>query len=355
MANFMAGSVNGNFPNLKFDILEVISVLINNACNLSCKHCYLQTKRFGKYLDHPEWMQFFASVFDDVNAPTILSFAGKEVFINQKSVSILLDAIKLRNRLQENDFKKTEIGVITNGTLLHNYKSQLLETPPDYIDVSIDGLPEAHNHIRGEGAFEQLAPNLRWLKSDFPGNVWITHTVLENNINSLPRFIEFYHTQYDIDKFSIGFYKQQEYTDTSIRLNLAHYLSFTDKILPALENLTLAKPVEVIMEVDSTQPELLDTLTQAGWANPVDPISSVAHEYNNGLTLRVNTAREPVGRRAVRITPEGYWLTAEDLIHVREYDRRAIANLRDFQFDKKRLYAYQLEKTEDTAAIFSTA
>jgi len=334
----MSGSLDGSYQKLALNKLEVISLLINNFCNLKCKHCYLQAPKFDDYLSHDEWMELLFSVLQKL-VPSVICFSGKEVFFNQQSVNILLDAVRLRNELQESFLKKTKIGVITNGTLIHHFKTDLEATHPDYFDISIDGLPEVHNFVRGKNAFEQLEPNLKWLMKRFPGKVWITHTALEANLNTLPEFIKFYHARYGIDKFSIGFYKAMAYTDQNLKLQMNHYHQLVDRILPQLEDISLKKTVEVIMEFDTTESALIEVLATSGWSNPVDPISSVVHEFSNGLSLRINTARIPVGLwRSVRITPEGYWLAAEDLMRVKEYDKTAIANVRDYQYDARRLY-----------------
>jgi len=42
MPNIMAGSLGGLFPRLSTDRLEVVSIVLNNVCNLHCQHCYLE-------------------------------------------------------------------------------------------------------------------------------------------------------------------------------------------------------------------------------------------------------------------------------------------------------------------------
>lgn len=338
MPNIMAGSLNGLFPTLTTKKLEIISVVINNSCNLACKHCYLQTRQSRHYLSRREWARFFESAFSDLDL-SVLSFAGKEVFVDKNSVGILLDAISLRDEIQEGHLKKTTIGVITNGTLLHKHTDVLLKSPPDYFDVSIDGLPKEHNLIRGEGAFEMLSPNLRWLSKQFPGKIWLTPTLLETNIGSLIEFIGFYSRSFDITNFSVGFYKEMNYTDQALKINENNYRRFIEQTIPDLESICTAKPLTVVIELDLNQGKLIDMLTCAGWIDSVEPISSVSREFSNGLTLRFNVARIPVGFwRSVRVSPEGYWVAAEDLMRVHEYSQLAAARLEDFDFSARHLY-----------------
>lgn len=338
MANLIAGSLNGEFKNFCHDRLEILSLLINNACNLSCKHCYLQAPKYDDYLDYTEWMRFLSNVLADIQ-PSVLSFSGKEVFINDESVKILLETVRLRNEIQgENG--RTKIGVTTNGTLLGKYKSQLQKTSPDYWDVSIDGLPEEHNSIRGIDCFNQLKPNLKWLTQNSKP-VWLTHTITKSNLETLPEFVAFYNTEFNVQNFALGFYKSMSYTDQALNVSPEDIYNFTDNIISSLQNLSLNGQTQVQVEVDFTQEHLLSSLTTAGWANPLDSAGTLLHTFENGLSLEINTVRDPQGMwRAARITPEGYWLAAKDLMKVNEYNQNLIARVRDWNYDANRMNEY---------------
>lgn len=336
--NIMAGSINGRFSKFLKNKLAVMSLLVNNNCNLSCKHCYLQTKKNASYLSAEEWNRALISILTEIK-PTTLCFAGKEVFYNQSSADILFDAIQLRNSLQKYNCDKTEIGVITNGTLLHNFKDRLINNWPDYFDISVDGLPNIHDDIRGKGAFKSLENNLIWLKKNSPGNVWITHTIFANNIEPLPEFIKFMYSNFGINKYSIGLYKEAYYTDQELTLKESDLISLFNKVFYELASIKLNEPVEIIMEMDHTQNELLPILVSSGWIQKEVPFTSRVHTFKNGLSLKFNVAWIPVGLwRSVRITPEGYWLAAEDLMEVRNYDDYAVGNLREFNYSTDALY-----------------
>ena len=336
MSNIMAGSLGGVFPAAHARSLSILSLLINNSCNLTCRHCYLEAPKSGQYLKHDEWMQFLTSVFADLR-PEIICFAGKEAFHTRESVRVLLDAVRLRNKLQTST-RRSHIGVITNGTLLHHYRHELLEVSPDHWDVSLDGLPTIHDEIRGKGAFAQLEPNLEWLVENFSDRIWITHTVMEPNIDRLLRFVAFYHKAYGLRNFSLGFYRPTSYTDNSLELTAQHYYQFV-QTLPKLAEIELDSPVRLTFEFDSAQMDMIDLLTANGWADPVDDIAAVSHPFDNGLTLSVRTIRIPVGLwRSARVTADGFYVAAEDTIYAQEFARRAVANVRDFEFDAVRLY-----------------
>jgi len=340
--NIMAGSINGRFMKDVRRELTVLSVLINNYCNLKCKHCYLQARKFDTYLKPSEWEKFFISVFID-NKPDTLCFAGKEVFFNQESAEILFNAVRLRDHIQ-GQYKKTQIGVITNGTLLMNYRDSILQTPPDYFDISIDGLPHLHDEIRGKGSFEITEKNLKWLIRNFTGNIWITHTILQNNLQTLPEFVCFMHKHFGIAKFSIGLYKEKVYTEAGLKLSQDDVRNLFDSTIHKLEKLKLHSSVEIIMEMDHTQNEFIPILLESGWVQKSNLLSSTSHHLSDRLKLTFNVAHIPVGLwRSVRVTPEGYWLAAEDLMEVKKYNELAVANLRDFDFNSDKLYESGLQ------------
>jgi len=338
MGAIIAGSTNGKFPLPPTKKLEVLSVVVNNACNLACRHCYLEAPQYDKYMSHEEWQRFLTSALRDLR-PSILSFAGKEPLLNEKSAALLFDAVQIKNQTQKDSKEKTNVGVITNGTLLDKHLDGLSETPPDYIDISIDGLPETHNEIRGEGVFEQIHPNLLWLRDHFEGNTWLTHTLLESNASHFPEFVRFYHEDYGIRNFSVGFYRPQEYTDQSLRLWRNHVQTFATRTIEELGQLPLDAPVEVVVQVDHMQAGLIDAFASAGWIDSKEPLSESAYTFENGLTVRFFKVAIPVGLwRSARVTPEGYWVAAEDVIKAKEYEQHAVARLCDYGYDAQRLY-----------------
>jgi hypothetical protein len=278
------------------------------------------------------------SMFLDLK-PGTLCFAGKEVFYDVESAEILYDAIDMKKELQRSITTPTEIGVITNGILLNNFKDTLPLHWPDYFDISIDGLPEQHDEIRGQGAFKKLESNLVWLRNAFNGNIWITHTILNNNINSLPEFVQFMQKNFGINKFSVGFYRDTEYTDQNLKLSENDFHSIFSNTFHRLSQINLSEPVEVILEFDSTQNELIPLLKKTNWVTSLSAFSSTTYKFDNALTLKMNVAQIPVGFwRSVRVSPEGYWLAAEDLFDVRRYDKLSGANLKELNFNANALY-----------------
>ena len=346
MANILAGSANGRFSTELCRKLKVVSAVVNRTCNLNCKHCYFRTSSEGLSLANSEWLKFFASLFDDLS-PSVLSFAGREIFALQSSAQLFFDVIRLRNTVQKSKNERTEIGVITNGTLLDEYRNTFLLTQPDYFDISVEGLPETHDFIRGRGAFDRLRSNLQWLSAHFPHRVWLTPTLNRKNLFQLKDIIHFYNDRFALDRFSFGFFVPNADTAPELILSTENYHRFINSVLPQIQEIAVSRteePVRVIFELDTNQKFLIDLLERHGYIRRAQTLVSEKIMYDNGIELSFNIARIPVGLwRSVRVSPEGYWIAAEDLLKVEEYDQLAVTTLRENDFDARRLYHMGLD------------
>jgi len=290
-------------------------------------------------------------------SPSNLCFAGKEPFLNRQSARLVHDTIVLRNQLQPE--KQTQIGVITNGTMVHRHRGLLEQAPPDYLDVSVDGLPSAHDAVRGEGAFEMLAPNLRWLSHVFKDSLWLTHTIMATNLADLPEFVSFFNRTFGIQNFSLGIYKSLSQTDSTLATPSDSLAAELDAALSALGDTILKTSVRVVMDIDMIHERVADLLDRRGWfteAATQGTFKTVAdRQFDNGVNLQMMVAGIPVGLwHAVRITPEGFWLAAEDMIHPMRYEELAVGKLQDYDFDSRRLYEAGL-RSERLRELFSEA
>lgn len=120
--------------------LRYLELQITRRCNLRCRHCYigppedleLSAEEVGAVLDEFEALQGLRAIITGGEPLLHRGFGG----INE-----ILPRYALRKIL------------VTNGTLLTPATLRGLNF--DEIQVSIDGLREAHDEIRGEGAFDR--------------------------------------------------------------------------------------------------------------------------------------------------------------------------------------------------------
>jgi len=139
------------------------TIILTDACNLSCKHCAVNnlTRYMEKWDDVLREMR---ALYDEGNR--ILFFCGGETFSwydgNKTVKDLVIEAKRIGFFL---------VNVVTNGTLG-------LDVPgADIVFLSIDGMRETHNAIRGD-TFDTIMENVA--KSSQP-NVCVYMAI--NSIN----------------------------------------------------------------------------------------------------------------------------------------------------------------------------
>lgn len=157
--------------NLKLDTPIKIQWKITNKCNLKCRHCYL-----GK-------LDGFELPFEkaDEIADTIINSNVMEVTISGGECLTYKGIEKIIKKFLINGIK---VDVFTNALLL---KNMLDEIDLDILDksallfyVSVDGLKNSHEQIRGKNTFDKTIANIKYAIEK--GYSVVTNTVI-NKIN----------------------------------------------------------------------------------------------------------------------------------------------------------------------------
>jgi hypothetical protein len=161
---------------------------------------------------------------------------------------------------------------------------------------------------------------------------------MKHNTHHLSGFVDFFNRHFGLDQFSIGIYRPLSYTDQHFSLKADREEQIV-RAINELSEVALASPIRVQVECefgDKLQALLAaSSLGLEGW-----PLAEHTRTFDNGLTLVVRAMRTPVGLwRAVRVTAEGLWLAAEDLVESKRYAAMAVASLRDYEFDAVQLHA----------------
>ncbi len=84
--------------------------------------------------------------------------------------------------------KGFNLGIVTNGVMIDKY-SQLLKQEFKHIYVSVDGVKEIHDKIRGEGVFDTVSKNLKLLKGT-NAKITIMSVLSDDNIPTLQSTVE---------------------------------------------------------------------------------------------------------------------------------------------------------------------
>lgn len=142
---------------------------LTSKCNLKCKHCYSSCSPIcNNEFSHSEILQIIekldrAEVFD-------ISVTGGEIFTLSQIKNILTELVS----------RKFDVSVFSNATLILENKDWLFKLPIRKYNISLDGLENSHDFIRGKGNFQKVWTCIKELKQN--GNFVLVNCVI-NSIN----------------------------------------------------------------------------------------------------------------------------------------------------------------------------
>lgn len=123
---------------------------ITGACNQSCKHCHLGGPSEYSRITKEEALSRIDEFHE--NGIETLLLTGGEPLLNPN----VYDMIKRARHYG------IDVALLTNGTLIDKRRAELLaDANPSTVQISIDGMKEYHESIRGEGAFGKLEAAIR--------------------------------------------------------------------------------------------------------------------------------------------------------------------------------------------------
>ncbi len=149
---------------------------ILTACNLSCKHCYINPEQHGTTTVSKGTLEKWLKLFVDPEKETNIIFLGGEPTMHPDLPFGIRAAKKLGYR---------SVTVDTNGFLFHDFLDKVTPEELDFLSFSLDGpTAEVNDPIRGEGVFGICTENLKKaVASGF--NVSLIFTVSRRNIKYL--------------------------------------------------------------------------------------------------------------------------------------------------------------------------
>ncbi|MGQ9712283.1 MAG: radical SAM protein [Desulfotomaculales bacterium] len=122
----------------------VVTIELTNECNLKCRHCYASA---GEKLDNELSLDEIKQLLGEISqlGTMEVEFSGGEPLLRPD----LFEMIEYAEGL---DFS---VVLITNGTLVdREVASTLGNLGLKHVQVSLDGLKENHNYLRGDGTYE---------------------------------------------------------------------------------------------------------------------------------------------------------------------------------------------------------
>ena len=152
---------------------HVLQWHITHKCNLRCSHCYQE--EYECDLGRGSLENIFYQYIEFLNHHNYrghINFTGGEPFVS-KDIFYLLDLCEKN---------KISFGILTNGTLLDTELVKKLSTYEklSFVQISIDGIKEVHDKIRGNGNFEKAFETFRLLRKNHIQTISTQETVSQN-------------------------------------------------------------------------------------------------------------------------------------------------------------------------------
>lgn len=310
-----------------------LTVVVNNSCNLKCRHCYLQVDELTAVaLSIQEWKRVTASICK--SNFQLVCISGKEAFLGSTGPAVL--SMMATARKEQRGFFR--LGVITNGTLLEPHRQRLIDSELSYMDISLDGLQAAHDSIRGAGTFDRVAKTMEWVGPAFGERVFAMTTLLAENFRQVPEVAQGLH-RLGFQNIGFGFYRPQKYTDSSLIIDRQDSESVFDG-LDKLADIQIEQPLTILFDMDCHMLDQLIPFLNSKWFDPanlkVDRMGDVfvSHQLRNGISLKFRFSPYPTGIwRSSRLNPDGNFLAAEDTVNAKLYKQHSLGNIRDFDYD----------------------
>jgi len=167
---------------------SVAEIIMNSSCPNSCLHCIYAPDFHihNRNMSIDDWIPALSSIYENLKIKRFI-FDGRS--LNREC----LDAI----RFLRETFSDVQIGLIADGISISPFIEDLKKYPPDWLDVSLDGLRGDHDKQRNHpGAFDQSMDILMDLKVSGRFNKINILTCLTTiNIGSVTDMIRFLNKQ----------------------------------------------------------------------------------------------------------------------------------------------------------------
>lgn len=160
---------------------------ITDRCNLRCRHCWLECQPRSPVPDVPA--NTVISLVDDFRG-----LGGKAIWLAGGETLLHPEWFRLASSLAEFT-ELREIGLQTNATLITEAiadKLTSIKHPGFTIQISMDGASAStHDHVRGEGTFDQTTRGLRLLlEKNLCHQITIAFTEMRHNFHDIRSMLE---------------------------------------------------------------------------------------------------------------------------------------------------------------------
>ena len=154
---------------------------VTNRCNLRCSHCLFSSAPDDSAELGAERICDLATQAADLGC-RVFALTGGEPFVHRDITAIVDHMLALDN---------SNVVILTNGTLLKQHADLLTGRwrGKVHLQVSLDGLGQDHDRIRGAGAFDALTGELGWLaENEIPFT--ISTCIVRSNVAHMPAIVD---------------------------------------------------------------------------------------------------------------------------------------------------------------------
>lgn len=151
-----------------------------NACNLRCRHCYASSGvRDRLELTTEEALRMVGEISS--LGSRVLIISGGEPLVREDLPVVCREAKR----------RGLKVLISTNGTLINDAViEELKRSKVDYVGVSLDGVGDTHDRIRGvKGSFDKAVESLKALR-DSGVMTGVRMTVFKENLREVPIMLE---------------------------------------------------------------------------------------------------------------------------------------------------------------------
>lgn len=135
---------------------SIAEIIMNSHCPNQCLHCIYPSDyhQHNRNMNGEAWKTAFQFICEELDLKRFI-FDGRAV--TKESVQAI--------RLLKRDFPGVRVGLIADGISLEPFVEDIIDYPPDWLDVSVDGLEKDHDIQRNsEGSYRKTLEVLTRLK-----------------------------------------------------------------------------------------------------------------------------------------------------------------------------------------------
>ena len=153
-----------------------ITIDVTSKCNLRCKHCRVNEIGYDMTLDEIE------EVFNKLT-----DFKPRGVFISGGEPLIRDDIVEIVKKSK----KLAPVTILNTNSLLltENKLKELVDSGLNYMQVSVDGIEEQHDYIRGKGTYKKTIEKMKMI-NEYSDQIklHISSVVSQKNIDYMEEF-----------------------------------------------------------------------------------------------------------------------------------------------------------------------